>query len=81
MALVGDPDPLPIPLIFGSSRSARGDRGSTAARPATGHGPVHTSPAATAGSTKILPSPMRPVRAATTIRSTTSSTRASSTQS
>ena len=41
----------------------------------------HTSPAATAGSTKILPSPMRPVRAAATIRSTTSSTRASSTQS
>ena len=37
------------------------------------------SPASKAGSTKILPSPIRPVRAMAVIRSTTSSTRASST--
>jgi len=47
------------------------------AEPAGSHAPTGTD----AGSTKILPSPIRPVRATATIRATTSSTRASSTHS
>ena len=51
------------------------------ARWLTAYSPSVHCPLSTAGSTKILPSPMRPVRATSTRVRTTSSTRRSSTQS